>query len=453
MIGESRMAVMRLGSNNVFPYLIRRGICSPTSRLISVERLLGKNTNLLVRVSASAPSDSRPDRYIVKQGPVGRSGVPKDGFEEEWRFATLLQSRDELTALRPLVSQALVYDKQNEILVCRFFQCYQDLGDFYSGSQLFPPVIAAAVGAVLASLHRATYLRTDYVQSLDPDRAGSDRVRVPDYRHELRHLTPSIFKRVSIDGLDFYTLYQRTNELSDALAKLEKDSRSCCLIHADLKFNNVLLHQDWPRWMPQRLPSSPSSLLLADGLGVLRLIDWEQWAWGDPAFDVGALVADYLRAWLRSLILSRGVDLTVALTMAAVPLEMVQPSLQALLQAYTAQFPQILDRYPDFFDRVFQFAGVGLIGMIQSRLHYFEPFGIVERAMLQVAKSLLCQPEAARTMLLGSVAGSLSGYAPTDFSGIVASRTALLPALPSLNRVARCPCGHGISPQSGCWLI
>lgn len=417
MIVEGSLAAMRLGSDNVFPYLVERGICSPASLLVSVEQLLGKNMNLLVHVSPSDVSDSSPDRYIVKQGPVGRSGVPKDGFDDEWHFSELLQSCDELEVLQPLVSQALAYDRQNEILVCRFFQCYQDLGDFYSDSQLFPPAIAVAMGAALASLHRATYQRTDYLERLDPDRPGCEHVRAPDYRHELGHLTPSIFQRVSIEALEFYELYQRTSDLSGAIAELEKDARSCCLIHGDLKFNNILLHDHWASWAPQRLPAAPLSLRLSDGLGVVRLIDWEQWAWGDPAFDVGALVADYLRAWLRSLILSSGVDLTLALRMAAVPLELIQPSLQALLQAYTAQFPEIVDHHPDFFDRVFQFAGVGLIGMIQAKLHYYEPFDIAERSMLQVAKSLLCQPEAAREMLVGRAADCSSRYDPAAYAG------------------------------------
>lgn len=419
MIGEDgSLTAIRLGSANVLLYLIERGICSSRDLLVNVEQLLGKNMNLLVHLSRPGSSGVTTDQYMVKQGPIGRSGIPKDGFLEEWRYSQLLRCHDELAALQALVSQPIAYDQENEILVYRFFKCYRDLGDFYSDSQLFPPAIAAAMGASLAMLHGATFQHKDYLLQLDPDSPSLDpsQVRKPNYRHELGQLTPSIFQRVSIDGLKFYELYQSSRELADAISKLEQESQGCCLIHGDLKFNNILLHDDWLSWIPHVLPCSASSLLLAEGLGVVRFIDWEQWTWGDPAFDVGAIVADYLRAWLRSVMLCRGVDLAVALKLATVPLEMVQPSLQAFLQAYSAQFPLIHDQWPDFSNRVLQFAGLGLIQMIQTKLHYHEPFGTVEKSMLQVAKSLLCQPEAARQMIFGGTLLRASSFPPPGFA-------------------------------------
>lgn len=432
MLEERSLTAFRLGSANVTPYLVERGICSASDLPVSIDQLVGKNMNLLVQLSRPSASGTTPHRYMVKQGPVGRSGVPKDGFKEEWRYSELLRSRPELTALQALVSQPIAYDRPNVILVCRFFQGYKDLGDFYSNGQAFPPVIAAAMGTSLASFHAATFQRKDYLQELDPDSSCLDPAQADqlDYRHELAYLTPAIFQRVSVDGLKFYELYHSSLYLADAIAKLEGGSRRCCLIHGDLKFNNILVHDHWPGWAPPRLPSSPSSLQLADGHGVVRVIDWEQWSWGDPAFDVGALVADYLRIWLRSLVLSRGIDLAVALKLAAVPLEVLQPSLGALLQAYTAQFPRILEHDPDFLDRVFQFAGLALIHMIQAKLHYFEPFATTERSMLQVAKSLLCQPGATREMLLGRHPFAGSAFDPTALAGEIAVPERMPPISP-----------------------
>jgi hypothetical protein len=427
--GSRVLTVIRLGSTNVFFYLAERGICSPHDLLVHIERLSGKNMNLLVHLSGPESSGGIMDRYLVKQGPVGRSGIPKDGFEEEWRYAQLLRCHSELSELQGLASQPIAYDKKNEIVVYRYFQGYQDLGDFYVESKLFPPCVAAAMGASLALFHGATFQRNDYLSELDPDSCSLDQGQVckPDYRHELGNLTPSIFERVSVDGMRFYELYQRSPDLADAIEKLEAETQRCCLIHGDLKFNNILLHDDWLHWSPQKMPSSVSSLLLADGLSVVRVIDWEQWSWGDPAFDVGALVADYLRSWLRSVMLSRDIDLSVALRFAAVPLEMVQPSLQAFLQAYSAQFPRIADVFPGFFDRVFQFAGLGLIHMIQAKLHYHEPFGTVEKSMLQVAKSLLCQPDAARKMILGDTMLIVGSFAPDGVMSNISIPIQVLP--------------------------
>jgi len=406
--------VTRLGSHNVFTYLVQNNICKPGDVISNVEQLIGKNLNLLVHLSAAGSGDKITTRYVVKQGPVGRSGIPKDGFEEEWRFARLLRSHGELAALQALTSAPIFYDEHNQIIVYCFFERYQDLGDFYSENHFYPAAVAWATGVALASLHRATFQRNHYLLELDPNSASreSSQLHRPTYCQEISYLTPSIFHRVSVDGLKFYQLCQRTRDLSQAISHLEATSQRCCLIHGDLKFNNILLHDGWHNWRRQILPCSTSSLLLAEDQSVVRLIDWEQWKWGDPAFDVGALMADYLRAWLKSVMLDRDVDLAMALKLAAVPLEMVQPSIQAFLQAYVSQFPQIIDVFPDFLDRLFRFAGLGLIRMIQDGLHYHEPFGAVEKCMLQVAKLFLCQPGTAQKTILGRTSLDFSSVDP-----------------------------------------
>jgi len=411
---ELNVPVIRLGSHNVFCYLVQKNICQPSDVPLNIEQLIGKNLNLLVNLSAAESAGKISARYVVKQGPVGRLGIPKDGFDEEWRFARLLRTHEELATLQALTSEPISYDEENEIIVYRFFERFQDLGDFYSDHQLYPPAIAAAMGVALASFHQATFQRSDYLRELDPHSPSLEpgQMHRPNYHQELSHLTPSIFQRVSVDGLKFYQLCQRADDLSQAILHLEAISQRCCLIHGDLKFNNILLHDGWLNWRRQILPGTTSALLLTDDQSVVRFIDWEQWKWGDPAFDIGAIVADYLRAWLKSLMLSRDVDLAVALKLAAVPLETVQPSIQAFLQAYVSQFPEILDVFPDFPDRLFQFAGLGLIRMIQDGLHYHEPFGTVEKSMLQIAKSLLCQPEAAQTTILGSTCLSFNSVDP-----------------------------------------
>lgn len=421
------MAAIRLGSASVFSYLVGRGLCSPEDQMVNVRRLPGKNLNLLVYLLKADSSAEPSIELIVKQGPIGRSGIPRDGFAEEWSFSTLLRSHSELAGTQSLVSNPIAYDKENEIIVYRYYQPYGDLGDFYAESRFFPPIIATAVGATLASLHAALFERSNYRLELDSDSTALNQCgdREGKHSHDFGHLTPSIFQRVSVDGLEFYEIYQRSHDLQKAISALEAESNDCCIIHGDLKFNNLLLHDDWPSWNCQRLPVSDTSLLLAENQSVIRLIDWEQWKWGDPAADLGALIADYLRIWLSSLQLSGDVDLTMALKLAAVPLEEIQPSLQGLIHAYTAQFPKVLEAQPGFMNRVLRFSGLGLISIIHDRLHYHEPFDIVEKSMLQVAKSLLCHPDAARRTLLGSSPASWlpPGHQPYDLKRLTGKQS------------------------------
>jgi hypothetical protein len=94
---------------------------------------------------------------------------------------------------------------------------------------------------------------------------------------------------------------------------------------------------------------------------------------GDPAFDLGTIIADYLTFWLSSLVVSTSIDVETALRLATTPLELLQPSIAAIIRAYFNTFPEIIKRRPDFLRRVVQFTGFGLIETIQAKLQYQEP--------------------------------------------------------------------------------
>lgn len=206
-------------------------------------------------------------------------------------------------------------------------------------------------------------------------------------------VTPETFGEVTDEGLKFYELVQRYASLGQAIAQLRSLYTPCCLIHNDLKFANLLVHHQWEH---------PVS-----GSAPIRLIDWERWRWGDPSFDLGRLVAEYLKRWLKSLMVSQDVPIEQALRLATTPLEQVQPSIRALVQGYGQQFPEAIQRFPDFPLRVVRFAGWALIEALQAHIHYYDPLGNVGICQLQVAKSLLCAPEAAISTVFGVEARAL----------------------------------------------
>jgi hypothetical protein len=151
--------------------------------------------------------------------------------------------------------------------------------------------------------------------------------------------------------------------------------------------NNILLFNSWEN------RRSNASLI--------RLIDWERCAWGDPAFDVGMLIGSYLQLWLSSLVVSQTIAIEEALKLAMVPLDVLQPSILALMTAYLESFPEILLQVPNFLSRVVQFAGLSLIQQIQAAIQYQKTFDNSGICMLQVAKSLLCRPSASIPTVFG----------------------------------------------------
>lgn len=370
-----------IGTENILDYLVKKNICKTEEVSASkIEPRIFKNFNLLVHLANGRS-------LLVKQEPHNQKGQTNGDFLIEWRLHQLLNSCSELDSIRALSSEIIEADLEHSILVFNYLKNYIDLDTFYDENQQFPPAVATALGRALSTLHQATFNRKDYQAVLhsSDDSASSG---VPDFTHGLEPITPEIFSTVTADGLKFYELYQRHPELGQAIASLRDIFTPCCLTHNDLKFSNILLLNNWNDELNTK--------------ATIRFIDWEKWSWGDPASDLGAIIAEFLKIWLKSLTVSPDLDIHLSLRSATIPLEVVQPSMVALMQAYLVQFPKLLATRPQFMTQVIQFTGLALIESIQARLHYLEPFGNVGICMLQVAKTLLCEPEQSISVVFGN---------------------------------------------------
>jgi hypothetical protein len=105
------------------------------------------------------------------------------------------------------------------------------------------------------------------------------------------------------------------------------------------------------------------------------------------------LIASYLVQWLESLVVGQELTISESLQLATVPLELIQPTLFALMTSYYETFPQIITAQPHFLRRVLQCTGMSLIRRIEAimeNVRFFDNQGII---MLQVAKQLLCSPD------------------------------------------------------------
>lgn len=380
-----------LDSENIFDYLISNNICNSADRSTHlIESKSCKNFNLLIHLSKSKS-------LLIKQEPHDAEGNTNGDLLNEWRIHKLVQTYPSLSHIRPLLSNAIHFDLNHSILAFRYLKDYVDLDQFYTDHHVFPEPIAAALGAALATIHHTTLDNQQCKTFLSNICDGEPIEQVPRSGQELQHITPEVFSAVPMDGLKFCELYQRYESLGQAIAQVNQQFQPCCLTHNDLKFNNILLHHDWHDRVNQQSSDS-----------IIRLIDWEKWTWGDPASDLGTVIANYLKIWLKSLVVTPELDIQMSLRCAAIPLERLQPSIAALTQAYLATLPERLQRFPDFLTRIVQFAGLALIESIQAKLHYYEPFGNTEICMLQVAKSLLCMPEASIPTVFGMTATELT---------------------------------------------
>ncbi|MBD6615949.1 phosphotransferase [Komarekiella sp. 'clone 1'] len=388
-----------LSNKNVFEYLINKGICTEKNQYPSkIELKPAKNFNLLLTLPEGR-------QLLVKQEPRNREGKTASEFLREWQFQKMLHSSPDFSPILSSFSQAIHFDVENFIIVFNYFKDYRDVADFYSRENIFPITIATAISATVALIHRLTLDRRDYQEVFE---SSTEVFNNPAFEmiHSLKRLTPEIFGSYPADALKFFVLYQRYSSLEQAIAELSNAIKPCCLIHNDLKLNNILLANSWEEIVSQT--SLPAN-------SIIRLIDWEKSNWGDPASDLGTLIASYLQIWLYGLITSKTIAIEESLHLATTSLELLQPSIIALVNTYLSNFPEILERRPDFLLRVVQFSGLALIQAILATLQHQKTFDNTEICMLQVAKTLLCRPEQSIQTVFGMSAFELSHHKDLRF--------------------------------------
>jgi thiamine kinase-like enzyme len=374
--------VFLLSSKNVFDYLKEKNICSEIQQEVdeqNVESKSAKNFNLLVTL----PDHSK---LFIKQERFDRQGKTAGEFNREWRIQEFVRQFPEVKKLETWLPEIANFDVDNSILIVKYLDDHQNLGEFYGQENIFATELASSIGSIIATIHSQTINNRSYEDFFGYSNSNTAPKSTQGMGSGLARITPEIFGTVPADGLKFFALYQRYDSLGKAIAQLRESFQPSCLTHNDLKLNNILIATN----------DQPATTSLAANYSQpqveLKLIDWERSGWGDPAFDLGTVIGSYLIIWLQSLIVSRTMAIDESLRLATIPLEVLQPSLAALTKTYAACFPEIVEHDPKFWQKAMQFAGLALIQSIQSTLQYQKAFNNTGICMLQVAKALLCNP-------------------------------------------------------------
>lgn len=170
--------------------------------------------------------------------------------------------------LARVLPEAVHLDERNQV-VALVAGCPEDLFPVQGSRSGFPSLeLSAALGRVLAALHGAT-------EGLPlPMAANCGVLLLPDAEPEERGVTggsevaAAVAEGVARDP-DFATALRRAHEMI----------RPSCLVHGDVKWDNCILQ------------AGPPARVL--------LFDWELSGYGDPAWDLGAALAEALRSAVR----------------------------------------------------------------------------------------------------------------------------------------------------------
>jgi aminoglycoside phosphotransferase (APT) family kinase protein len=183
---------------------------------------------------------------------------------------------------------------------------------------------------------------------------------------------------LSFAAQDLVARVQGSDFLCGRLEELRTATCEDALVHGDLRWENCL-----------SLPSPGSARRTR-----LLLADWEAAGRGDPALDAGAVLAEFLRAWVGSIPIVEPADPGRLVAQARVPLAAMRPAMAAFWDAYRAERPLPLRRVVEMTAvRLLQTAIEVAQGLAATTAHVV--------TLLQLADNMLRGPDVAAEQLLG----------------------------------------------------
>jgi Ser/Thr protein kinase RdoA (MazF antagonist) len=339
-------------------YLLSLGLVKPRAVLdeeISVVDASRRNCVFLVAVR-SGPT------YVIKQASPRTART----LAHE---AAVLQVLAEATELATHVPMVVHHEPDHALLVLGTPGEARDWQTYLVAAR-FPHTPPRALGRVLASLHRLPAdVVHDFSHGVDPMWGLS----LPELPHEL-------LLDLSAGSQELVARLQASRALCNRLDGLREACSDGTLVHGDLRWENCLA------------APAPGSRRRTRVL----LVDWELAGPGAAGFDVGTVLAEFLRYWVGSIPILDPADPGRLLAHARHPLSRMQAAMQVFWSAYGAATP-----HPPTLRRVVELTAVRLLQTaVESAQELVAPSAHV-MTLVQLADNMLRHPEDAALNLLG----------------------------------------------------
>ena len=315
-----------LDLGDVAPYLIDRKLINASAAVDGGLRVHDESRlNRVFVVTAEG------ERSLVLKAAGSAAGVR---VAREAAVLERLWSVDDHGSLAPFLPPVVVYDDAEGVLVLEAAPHARDLGRHHAGGR-YSCALARETGRALARLHAVRPSAMSGLQS-PTDAAWSLQIHEPD----LDSLRTS-----SAAAIELTRIIQATDELRTALDELVASWTEEAVIHGDVRWDNCIAcrSRDSDRWTR------------------LQLIDWELCGLGDPGWDIGAFLAEYLRAWLESIPIADPRDPGRLLSHAGHPLRGMRPAMRAFWNAYMHHCSAATAEPGGLLSRAIRFAAVRLL--------------------------------------------------------------------------------------------
>jgi Ser/Thr protein kinase RdoA (MazF antagonist) len=339
-------------------YLLSLGLVKPTvvvDEEISVVDASRRNCVFLVAIRGGPT-------YVIKQASPRTART----LAHE---AAVLRVLAEATELATHVPMVVHHEPEAALLVLGTPGEARDWQTYLIAAR-FPHTPPRVLGRVLASLHR---LPADSVEDLSH---GVD----PMWGLSLAEPPHELLLDLSAGSQELVARLQASRALCGRLHELREACSDCELIHGDLRWENCLA-----------VPAPGSRRRTR-----LLLVDWELAGRGAAGFDVGTVLAEYLRYWVGSIPILEPADPGRLVAHARHPLSRMQPAMQVFWSAYGLATPQ-----PPTLRRVIELTAVRLLQTaVESAQGLVTPSAHVI-SLVQLADNMLRHPEDAALNLLG----------------------------------------------------
>jgi hypothetical protein len=349
---------MVLTSGNVFHYLAARGFAGPqsvTDEDFHVAELSRRN-------HAWRVSLLRRSSYVVKQPKQWlTSNVATVEAEAHWYW--LVRNRAEFAPLAGFGAACRAYDAENHILILDAPADTEDFDRHHARLRRFPIEDAQLLGETLAGLHAALssealdQVRDEFGASLPWVLFWSE---IPDPPQDTW----------SGGALELLHVVRESPVFGEAFWGLREGWQAQTLINGDMKFAHAIL---------------------AEGGARVYFVDWEMASYGDPLWDAGAILQEYLRAWLRGMPGGSETTAEALVRQARTPIEELQPTIRAFWRSYGAE-------------DVERAAGYAAAWLIQTAYQSLKDESTITAhavRMAQLSANILAAPAEAANRLLG----------------------------------------------------
>lgn len=303
---------MFLTATNLPAYLLDKGLVRPSDivggdlRVVEVGR---RNRNFRVE---------RPDGpwLFLKQVPTV-IGETVGAVAREVEANRMAAAAGPDTALGRTMPVLLHHDPLRHALVFEAISHGHSLALDVARDRKVDPRIAGAIGRVLGRCQVA------YGQVAGEAPLSPVFPRMPHWVFMMPQSAEQVMPNMGPGSLEIVRRLRATPELAGGLVQLGQAWRRVCLIHGDLKFDNILLAPP-----PGSDPAAPP------GEEAIRLVDWELADVGEPLWDVAGLLCGFLHIWLSSTPIDPAQPPLATLARAPVDAPALQQGAQAFWRGY-----------------------------------------------------------------------------------------------------------------------